>query len=53
MGTLEKILEEIEAKKKGCLDVIKTEVDAYGNNNTQRTVQRDEEGRKCHPKISE
>ena len=27
MGTLEKILEEIEAKKKGCLDVIKTEVD--------------------------
>lgn len=27
MGTLEKILEEIEAKKKGCLDAIKIEVD--------------------------
>ena len=27
MGTLEKILKEIEAKKKGCLDVIKIEVD--------------------------
>lgn len=27
MGTLEKILEEIEEKKKGCLDAIKIEVD--------------------------
>lgn len=27
MGTLEKILEEIEQKKKNCLDVIKIEVD--------------------------